>query len=80
MPLTGKSALTVLLGFFLPAADHIVVQAKVSCRLRDAQTALGDQANRLTFKLAAVLFAFGWFLLNSHGCSCKQFLLFNCPH
>src|SRR4051812_4983947 len=70
MPLTRKSTRAVLLGFFLPAADHVVVQAKVACRLSDAQTTLSDQAHRLMFELAAVLFAFGCFVLNSHDCSC----------
>ena len=62
-----------LLRFSVPGAElqlHAVA-ARV-LRLGDAQTAFGAETNRFTLKLAVVLLAFGWFVLN-FPCRCNSF-------
>src|SRR5688500_12598173 len=77
MSLTRKSLLPILLGFFFPTADHVVIEAKVACHLCDAQPAFGYQADSFAFEFAAVLLTFGCFVLNSHCRSCGSVSLFH---
>lgn len=74
MPLAGKSTLVFVLSFSLPAADHVLIEAKVSCRLRDAQAMLRPPLVTIATasRLTGVVFPLSFPVVQS--------FFFNCPH